>query len=89
MRRKNDDVNKITKHFLYKALRRECHEYLDGLWETSRERQSIYRWLSFKMHIPLKDCHIGRMNLSQLYKARKILRSANKKHKKKYIKQNK
>lgn len=55
-------------------LKADCHKYLDMLWTTKEERNAVYRWLAFRMKMPRSRCHISRMNLGQLYKARRILR---------------
>lgn len=63
-------------------LKADCHRYLDSLWSTKKERQSVYRWLSRKMKLPLKRCHISMMTTEELYKARRILRQEAKKRRK-------
>ncbi|MBR1738308.1 MAG: hypothetical protein IJ736_15100 [Firmicutes bacterium] len=64
-------------------LKADCHRYLDSLWQSKTERQSVYRWLSRKMRLPLKRCHISMMTTEQLYRARHILRQEVKKRRKK------
>lgn len=55
-------------------LKRDCHKYLDQLWTTHKEREECYRWLAKKLKIPLRYCHIDRLNTQQLLKARRLLR---------------
>jgi len=64
------------------VLRRECHEYMDVLWESKAERCGVYRWLAAKMRIPRSECHIGMMSVGRLYRARKILKAAAKRQRK-------
>jgi hypothetical protein len=68
------------------AMRQECHAFLDELWETKVQRQAVYKWLACKMRIPLAECHISKMSVSRLYKARRILRAAVRKKRKKLLK---
>lgn len=69
----------------YSILRKECHSYIDGMTETKRDREEIYRWLARKMQIRQKYCHFSMMSISQLYKARKILRNRWLKERKIYV----
>lgn len=62
-------ANKDTK-----ALRLECHKYMDALWENSRQRRYYYHKLSKEMDIPFERCHFGMMDKDQLEKALEILK---------------
>jgi hypothetical protein len=55
-------------------LKEECHFYFDKLWTTPEERRSLYRWLSNKMHKPLRLTHFSSMSEKDLYKARRIIK---------------
>lgn len=71
---------KPTKRQLIKynkyILRCECHILLDKLCENKEDKRKIYKWLSAKMQLSGSQCHFSMMTESQLYKARKILKSA-------------
>ena len=66
----------------YDILRKECHDYIDKLCETHKDRENLYKWLARKLEIKQRYCHFGLMTLPQLYKSRKLLR-------KRYIKEEK
>ncbi len=75
----------MTKIDLKDIMRQECHIFLDSLWETKTERKAAYKWLACKMRIPLAECHISKMSVTRLYKARRILRAAARKKRKKAV----
>ena len=58
-----------------KYLRLKCHEYMDTLWESSRQRRYYYMKLAKEMDLPYQECHFGYMNKEQLERAIEILKS--------------
>lgn len=67
-------------------LKAECHKYLDMLWTTKEEREQAYKWLAKRLKIPLKRCHISMLCISDLYKARHILRQKAREKRKRELK---
>ena len=59
--------------------------YLDGLWVTKAERRGVYRWLAARLGIPRQECHISMMSTARLFKARKILKAAAKKKRRRAV----
>lgn len=51
-----------------RALRHQCHEAFDPLWQTQRRwetRADAYRWLRQVMGVPKRDAHIGCFDAAQ------------------------
>lgn len=64
MKDKNDELKK---------LKFEAHTYFDIIWmEGYMSRKDAYKWLSKKLNIPLKDCHIKNFNIGMCYKVIKL-----------------
>ena len=53
------------------AARQDAHNVLDMIWKQApperrdAARSAVYRWLSDKMHITRKACHIALFDISQ------------------------
>jgi len=43
--------------------RKKAHSVFDKLWKTKEERTLVYKWLSEKLGIPIKDCHIKQFDI--------------------------
>jgi hypothetical protein len=43
----------------------DAHSRFDLLWKSGKlDRKSCYSWLSKKLDIPLEECHIGMMDVT-------------------------
>ena len=49
---------------------------------SKAERRAVYRWLSKRLRLPLRKCHISMLGVNDLYRARHILRQEVKKRRK-------
>ena len=58
-----------------KYLRLKCHEIMDTMWESSRQRRYYYMKLAKAMDIPYEKCHFGHMNKEQLQQALEFLKT--------------
>lgn len=64
---------KDNKNDKVKKLRFEAHNHFDVLWkEGYMSRKDAYIWLSKKLGIPLKNCHIKNFNIDMCYKVIRI-----------------
>lgn len=55
-------------------LRKQCHELFDKRWSNNKERLIRYKWLAYKLDIPLSRCHFAMFDKSMLNKALVILK---------------
>jgi len=62
------------KNDIYKLLREDCHNLLDELAKNRKQKNATYSWLAKRLKIPPQICHFGKMNLPQLYSARRLLK---------------
>lgn len=59
-----------------KHLKMSCHNLFDRVWKRHlKSRGECYRILAKKMGIPVKQCHFGWFNETDLKRAIKILRN--------------
>ena len=57
-----------------RKLRKQCHELFDKRWSNNKERLIQYKWLAYKLDIPLSKCHFAMLDKCMLNKALAILK---------------